>query len=58
MQAVAVDKGTGSSNEGEGSAVVFSDAVHYHSKPFVKKPTQEEIVRKNIQLKYPSFLCK
>ena len=55
---MAVDKGTGSSNKGEGSAVVFSDAVHYHSKQFVKKPTQEEIVRKNIQLKYPSRLCK
>ena len=55
---MAVDKGAGSSNKAEGSAVVFSDAVHYHSKPFVKKPTQEEIVRKNIQFKYPSLLCK
>ena len=55
---MAVDKGTGSSNEGEGSAVVFSDAVHYHSKRFMKKPTQEEIVRQNIQSKYPSLLCK
>ena len=53
-KAVAVDKGTGD----EGSAIVFSSAAHYHSKPYERKPTEEEIVRQSIEAKYPSAICK
>ena len=52
-----MDKGTGS-DEREGSAVVFSNPIYYHSKPFTKKLTEEEVVRQNIKDKYPSHLCK
>ena len=54
---MAVDKGTGSGGSA-GGAVVFSNPVYYHSKAFAREPSAEEIVRRNIQLKYPSRLCK
>ena len=57
LQAVAVDKGTGS-DKGEGSAVAYSNPVYYHSKAFATKPTEEERLRQNIEEKYPSHLCK
>ena len=55
MKAVAVDKGT---SDNEGSAIVFSNPIHYHSKPFIRKPTEEEVVRQQIEAEYPSRLCK
>ena len=57
FKVVAVDKGTGS-DEGEGSAVVFSNPAYYHSKRFIKKLTEEEAVRQNLKEKYPSHICK
>ena len=55
FEVVAVDKGSG---DNEGSAIVFSDPVHYHSSSFARKPTEEEIVRQRIETEYPPQLCK
>ena len=52
---MAVDKGSG---DNEGNAIVFSDPLHYHSSRFARKPTEEEIVRQQIQAEYPPQLCK
>ena len=52
---MAVDKGSG---DNEGNAIVFSDPLHYHSSRFARKPTEEEIVRQQIQAEYPPQLCE
>ena len=53
---MAVDKGTGDNEEG--SAIVFSSPVHYHSKAYARKPTKEEVLRQQIEQDYPSAECK
>ena len=57
MQAVAVDKGAGW-GEFEGRAIVFSKPVYFHSRPFMKKPTPEEMARRRIADAYPPQLCR